>query len=203
MTWYIYSTEHSISCLTNIAWKISEVCSLSAYQGRYWINHKLIGHSNYRKKDNHTLQWHRNERDCVSKHRRPDCLLGRLCQGKIKENIKDRRHWPVTGGFPLQRANKAENGSIWWRHPDKFHAYYDSPHLRWWLHLQILRHHVPWIQSWRKWQIRRRNWCHSSRKVQWRHACNGPLARYVKLQVAHAPGMPGTFSPAADFKGNC
>ena len=31
---------------------------------------------------------------------------------------------------------------------------------------------------------------------------NGPLTRYVKLKVAHAPGMPGTFSPAADFKGN-
>ena len=25
---------------------------------------------------------------------------------------------------------------------------------------------------------------------------NGPLAIYVKLRVAHAPGMPGTFSPA-------
>ena len=24
---------------------------------------------------------------------------------------------------------------------------------------------------------------------------NGPLARYVKLWVAHAPGMPGTFTP--------
>ena len=32
---------------------------------------------------------------------------------------------------------------------------------------------------------------------------HGPLARYVKLQVAHVPGMLGTFSPAADFKGNC
>ena len=32
---------------------------------------------------------------------------------------------------------------------------------------------------------------------------HGPLTRYVKLQVAHAPGMPGTFSPAADFKENC
>ena len=31
---------------------------------------------------------------------------------------------------------------------------------------------------------------------------HGPLTRYVKLQVAHAPGMPETFSPAADFKGN-
>ena len=25
--------------------------------------------------------------------------------------------------------------------------------------------------------------------------CHGPLARYVKFRVAHAPGMPGTFSP--------
>ena len=25
---------------------------------------------------------------------------------------------------------------------------------------------------------------------------HGPLARYVKLRVAHAPGMPGTFSPS-------
>ena len=24
---------------------------------------------------------------------------------------------------------------------------------------------------------------------------NGPLTRYAKLRVAHAPGMPGTFSP--------
>ena len=31
--------------------------------------------------------------------------------------------------------------------------------------------------------------------------CNGPLTRYVKLRVAHAPGMPGTFSPATKFKG--
>ena len=36
------------------------------------------------------------------------------------------------------------------------------------------------------------------------HYCchNGPLTRYVKLRVAHAPGMPGTFRPTADFKGN-
>ena len=31
---------------------------------------------------------------------------------------------------------------------------------------------------------------------------NGPLTRYVTLRVAHAPGMPGTFSSAAEFKGN-
>ena len=29
-------------------------------------------------------------------------------------------------------------------------------------------------------------------------ACHGTLTRYVQLRVAHAPGMPGTFSPPAD-----
>ena len=29
-----------------------------------------------------------------------------------------------------------------------------------------------------------------------------PNTRYVKLRVVHAPGMPGTFYPATDFKGN-
>ena len=28
------------------------------------------------------------------------------------------------------------------------------------------------------------------------------LTRYVQLQVAHMPRMPGAFPPAADFKGN-
>ena len=28
---------------------------------------------------------------------------------------------------------------------------------------------------------------------------HGPLAKYVKLRVAHAPGMPGTFSPLPRF----
>ena len=27
----------------------------------------------------------------------------------------------------------------------------------------------------------------------------GPLARYIKLRVAHAPGMPGTFTPPPRF----
>ena len=32
------------------------------------------------------------------------------------------------------------------------------------------------------------------------HAPHGPLARYVKFRVAHAPGMPGTFSPPSTWK---
>ena len=33
------------------------------------------------------------------------------------------------------------------------------------------------------------------------HMHHGPLTRYVKSRVAHTPGMPGTFSPAIEFKG--
>ena len=40
---------------------------------------------------------------------------------------------------------------------------------------------------------------YSDKSINFRH---GPLARYVKFQVAHAPGMPGTTSPPTDFKGN-
>ena len=41
---------------------------------------------------------------------------------QIKENIKAPRHWPVWKEFtgewwiPAQRANNAENVSVWWRH---------------------------------------------------------------------------------------
>ena len=34
-----------------------------------------------------------------------------------------------------------------------------------------------------------------TRPGEWTWWCHGPLARYVILRVAHAPGMPGTFSP--------
>ena len=37
-------------------------------------------------------------------------------------------------------------------------------------------------------------------KMWLKFANNGPLTRYVKLWVAHAPGMPGTFSPPPTSK---
>ena len=56
-----------------------------------------------------------------SNHQPHECLLNRLfIQAQIKFNIKAPRHWPlrgeITGEFPAQRANNAENDSIWWRH---------------------------------------------------------------------------------------
>ena len=40
-------------------------------------------------------------------------------------------------------------------------------------------------------------WWTPFRKQQVQSQRHGPLARYVTLRVAHAPGMPGTFSPSS------
>ena len=50
-------------------------------------------------------------------------------------------------------------------------------HVSWWTHF---------VTVWPQWH-------------QWPRA-HGPLARYVKLWVAHATGMPGTFSPPPTSK---
>ena len=68
------------------------------------------------------LQWHHNERDCVSNHRRLDCWLGRLFTRTSKNTSKlcvtglCVGNSPVTSEFPAQRASNAKNVSIWWRH---------------------------------------------------------------------------------------
>ena len=71
----------------------------------------------------YALQWCHNERDSVSNHQPHDCLLKRLFRRRAsRENIKAPRYWPLWGEFtgdrwiPPQRASKAENVSIWWRH---------------------------------------------------------------------------------------
>ena len=68
------------------------------------------------------LEWRHNERDCVSKHRSPDCLVNRLFRRRSKKTSKPRvtglcaGSSPVAGEFPAQRASNTENVSIWWRH---------------------------------------------------------------------------------------
>ena len=60
--------------------------------------------------------------DCVSNHQRLDCLFSRLFRHRSKKTAKLRvtglcaENSPVTGEFPAQMANNAENVSIWWRH---------------------------------------------------------------------------------------
>ena len=75
--------------------------------------------------NNFPLQWHHNEYNGVSNHRRLDCLLNRLSRRKSKKTSKLRvtglcaGNSPVTGEFPAQMVSVAENVSIWWGHPDK------------------------------------------------------------------------------------
>ena len=68
------------------------------------------------------LQWRPDERDGVSNHRRPDCLLNCLFRRRSQATSKlcvtgpCEGNPPVTCGFPSQRASNTENVSIWWRH---------------------------------------------------------------------------------------
>ena len=71
-----------------------------------------------------TLQWRHNGRHGVSNHQPYDCLLHHLFRRRSKKTSKFRitglcaGNSPWTGEFPAQRASKAENVSIWWRHHD-------------------------------------------------------------------------------------
>ena len=65
-----------------------------------------------------SLQWHHNERNDVSNHRRLDCLLSRSGTDQRKHLssaslafVRGIHWWPVE-----ERASNAENISIWWRH---------------------------------------------------------------------------------------
>ena len=48
--------------------------------------------------------------------------------------------------------------------------------------------------------IQRTRWIPFVNSRKYGEHFHGPLAKYAKLRVAHVPGMPGTFSPATDFK---
>ena len=60
--------------------------------------------------------------DGVSNRQPHDCLLNRSFRCRSKKTSKLRvtglceRNSPVIGEFPAQKANNAENVSIWWRH---------------------------------------------------------------------------------------
>ena len=69
-----------------------------------------------------TLQWRHNGLDSISNHQPHDYLRKRLFRPRSKEISKLRvivpcvGNSPGTGEFPAERASKAENVSIWWRH---------------------------------------------------------------------------------------
>ena len=67
------------------------------------------------------LQWHYNERDGISNHRRLNRLLNslfrrRLKKSKLRVTGLCEGNPPMTGGFPAERASNVENASISWRY---------------------------------------------------------------------------------------
>ena len=68
------------------------------------------------------LQWRHNERDGVSNHQPHDFYSTVYSRRRSKKTSKLRvtglceGNSPMSGEFPAQRVNNAENVSIWWRH---------------------------------------------------------------------------------------
>ena len=69
-----------------------------------------------------SFRWRHNVHYGVSNHQPHHCLLNHLfrCRSKktSKLHVTGLRVWnsPVSGEFPTQMANYAENDSIWWHH---------------------------------------------------------------------------------------
>ena len=138
-----------------------------------------------------TLQWRHNPRDGVAKSQASRWFTKRSVQAQIKENIKALRHWLLWGEFtgdrwiPLTIGQWRGKCSIWWRLmnssyiPNAILSNFSSLKKSYatYIPIRIIR-------------------------FMYGKLYHGPLTRYVKLRVAHAPGMPGAFSPADDFKGN-
>ena len=61
-----------------------------------------------------SLQWGPNESDGLSNHKPHDCLLNRLFEAEIKENIKVLRHWPLWGEFIGDRWFSTHKGPVTW-----------------------------------------------------------------------------------------
>ena len=87
----------------------------------------------------HSLLWCRNERDGVSNHQPHNCLLNWLFRHRSKKTSKlcvtglCEGNSPMTGEFPAQRANNAENVSIWWHHHVGRMACLDEQWVKWFI----------------------------------------------------------------------
>ena len=91
------------------------ICGHRDNQFGFWVTKRIVYWNN-------TLQWRHNERDGVSNHQPPGCLLNGLFRRRSKKTSKLRvaglcvGNSPVTGELTAQIASNAENVSIWWRY---------------------------------------------------------------------------------------
>ena len=127
---------------------------------------------------NSTLQWRHNGCDGVSSHRCLDRVINRLFRRRAKKTSKLRvtglseEDSPVTSEFPAKRASNAENIPSLWRHHVKKTVFISSNITYDFWSIPEVTHSFSWYTTY-----------------------HVPLTRYAKLHVAHAPRMPGTFSP--------
>ena len=59
-----------------------------------------------------TLEWHHNEHDCVSNHRRPDCLLNLLFRYKSKKASKSSVSLAFVRGIHRRPVNSPHKGPV-------------------------------------------------------------------------------------------
>ena len=115
----IWKSIHFVSAWSSLFWT-SFRCNLFLIRSNR--NEYLLTASVRSMLNTQALQWCYNERDCISNHRRLDCLLNRLFRCQSKKILKLRvtgvceGNSPMTGEFTAQRASIVENISIWWRH---------------------------------------------------------------------------------------
>ena len=144
---------------------------------------------------NESLQWRHDGYAGVSNHQPHDCLLNRLFRHRSKKTSKLRvtglceGNSPVTGEFPAQKASNAENVSIWWRHNVKPASRVISVCVNDKNNITVLC--LPSTTQYVMCYVLL-DCCNWWDMFGYDH--HGPPARYVKLWVALAPRMTGTFS---------
>ena len=111
-----YFLRPSLISMDDMATKCKDKTSfISCHMYKLLLVHRLVSIQD-------ALQWRHDERDGVSYHRRPYCLLYCCFRRRSQKTSKLRvtglceGNSPVTGEFPAQKASNAENASIWLRH---------------------------------------------------------------------------------------
>ena len=144
------------------------------------------------------LQWRHMGRDGVSNHQLRHCLLNGLFRLRSKKTSKlcvtglCVENSPVTGEFPAHIASTAENVSIGWRHRDSEQMEKDMRAIFLASHMWTFKCCTTLLSSY---FLRSLHFLTSGGQQEYLPLLNGHLTKYVKFGVAHAPGMPGTFSP--------
>ena len=110
--------------------------NIPVYPNQTFARHK----NHWTQKSQMSLQWRHNEHASISNHQPNDYLLNGLFGRKSTVTSKLRitglcvGNSAGTGEFPAQKASKAENVSIWWRHHGS-----DENYSVYWYHYENIR----------------------------------------------------------------